>query len=344
MMRRRFWVSLGGSFIALALAGQPAFADNKSDAQARQEEGIKRYKAGDAEGARVAFAQAYAIYPSPKILWNLIVAEADSGKALQASRHIHVYMASKDPAITEEKKQVAGKKLEATRKTLGAVQVVAPAGAKVTVDGDSFPQTGYLEGDLIELEPGSHTVVMESGAQKKERAIVVKQGEVTRVAFEEPPPEPPPVAQVPVKPPPVEPPPEPPPDTGSSGGGLACPHSGACIGTTVALAVVGLAGGVGALVFNSSASSAVDDANKLTAPGGPCAAGSNACGSQLKDAEDKHSNRLTLARASLGVGIAGLAAAGVVFFVWPKSHKEPAAQLTPMVSPHTAGFGLTGRF
>src|SRR5207248_2240244 len=104
-------------------------------------------------------------------------------------------------------------------------------------------------------------------------------------------------------------PPNPPPSDTGTGGGLACPHSGACIGTTVALAVVGVAGGVGALVFNSSADSAVTDARNLTGPGGGCSGGSASpdCASRIKDLDDKHSSRLTLARVSLGVGIAGVA-------------------------------------
>jgi len=340
MQRLRY--SLTAASLACALLGYAPSshaADPRADAQVRQEEGIKRYNAGDMNGALSAFTQAYAIYPSPKILWNLVLTELELGRNLEAARNIHVYLVSTDPAATSQKKDAARQKLEDARKKLGSVKIEAPQGARLFIDGKAFP-TAYAADDVVELDAGGHTVAMETAAQRKERAVNVKVGEITRVTFAESAPEPapvPPPVVTPVAPPPPEPPPE-------RSGGLACPKSGACIGTTIGLAAIGIAGAVGAVIFNSSADNAKSDADEIR-NGASCGGNPGGCQQQLDDLKDKHSSRLTLSRISLGVGAASLVGAGVLFFVWPsKSHKEPSARLTPLVSPNTAGMGITGHF
>ncbi|WP_394841802.1 hypothetical protein LZC95_32590 [Pendulispora brunnea] len=340
---QRFRYSLTAASLACALLGYAPSshaADPRADAQVRQEEGIKRYNAGDMNGALSAFTQAYAIYPSPKILWNLILTELELGRNLEAARNIHVYLVSTDPAATAQKKDAARQKLEDARKKLGSVKIEAPQGARLFIDGKPFP-TAYAVDDVVELDGGGHTVAMETAAQRKERAVNVKVGEVTRVTFAESAPEPvaaPPPVIAPVAPPPPEPPPE-------KSGGLACPKSGACLATTIGLAAIGIAGGVGAVIFNSSADSAKKDADDLHGSNGSCTTGLGDCNGRLQTLKDDHSSRLTLSRISLGVGAASLVGAGVLFFVWPsKSNKEPSARITPLISPNTAGMGLTGRF
>jgi len=347
---RRLTCSLAAPLLACVLLGHSPdahAADPRADAQVRQEEGIKRYSAGDLNGALSAFTQAYAIYPSPKILWNLVVTELDLGKQLDAVRNLHLYLASTDPAITTQKRDAARTKLEDARKKLGGVQIEAPQGARVSIDGKPFPPA-YQPDDVVELESGSHSIVMETASQRKERAVSTKVGEVTRVAFDDtanaaanpaaPPvkPETPPPAHKDVEPPPSEP----------ERSGLACPHSGTCVGATIALTALGVVGAVGAIAFNAGASSAKTDADALHEGNGACN-GSNptACPGAVKDLDDRHSSRLTLSRVSLGVGAASLIGAGVVFFAWPsKSNKESSARLVPVVSPNTAGMGISGRF
>ena len=153
------------------------------DAQRRQLEGVDRMEAGDPHGARNAFAQAYALYPSsPKILWNLSLAEEDAGERERAARHLHVLMASKDPYMTETKKAAARKRLERVREKLGAISVTASPDARVTIDGLPVPE-GYAAGDSVEFEPGIHTVRMEAAGRKKETNVTVKAGETIRIRF-----------------------------------------------------------------------------------------------------------------------------------------------------------------
>ncbi|WP_394833438.1 hypothetical protein LVJ94_43725 [Pendulispora rubella] len=156
----------------------------RAEAEARQEEGVKRHTVGDVAGAWLAFKQAYTIYPSPKILWNLALSELDTGRNLDAARHLHTYAALKDPSVTQEKKKIASKRLAEARKKLGGILVEAAQGAKISVDEEPLPQ-GYEDGDLIELDPGHHVVVAELGPLRQERSIKVKLGKVTKVAMDE---------------------------------------------------------------------------------------------------------------------------------------------------------------
>ncbi|WP_394843901.1 hypothetical protein LZC95_43465 [Pendulispora brunnea] len=156
----------------------------RAEAEARQEEGVKRHTVGDVAGAWLAFKQAYTIYPSPKILWNLALSELDTGRNLDAARHLHTYAALKDPSVTQEKKKVASKRLAEARKKLGGILVEAAQGSKISVDEEPLPQ-GYEDGDLIELDPGHHVVVAELGTLRQERSIKVKLGKVTKVAMDD---------------------------------------------------------------------------------------------------------------------------------------------------------------
>src|SRR5215469_2914549 len=74
---------------AILAAAVPARADDvtSKEAQARFEEGLVRVKDGDFEGARVSFAQAYAVLKKADILWNLALAEQKSGHPVEAIGH-----------------------------------------------------------------------------------------------------------------------------------------------------------------------------------------------------------------------------------------------------------------
>ena len=72
----------------------------RADAEKRLEEGLQRYAKGDYEGARLAFAQAYAVLTSIDLLYNLMRSEVKSGHPLEALVHIHQML--RDPKATTE--------------------------------------------------------------------------------------------------------------------------------------------------------------------------------------------------------------------------------------------------
>ncbi|WP_394849747.1 hypothetical protein LZC95_20120 [Pendulispora brunnea] len=184
---KRIRISLTTVFLACALTASAVpcgAADPRIDAQKRQEEGIRRYNAGDMDGALSSFTQAYAIYPSAKILWNLFQTQLKVGRTLEATRNIHVYLASADPAATPERKTEARGKLENARKVLGLVKIQAPQGARLFIDGKPFP-VGYAINESVELDLGGHVVVAETAAQRIERAVNVRVGETVTVVLSE---------------------------------------------------------------------------------------------------------------------------------------------------------------
>ncbi|WP_394829684.1 hypothetical protein [Pendulispora albinea] len=333
---------IGASLVKLGTAHACEPGPKREAALARTEEALRlaNAKPPNNDGARIAIEQAYVLCPGPKVLWNLFVLEIRSGQYLSAARHIHTYLATNDPSVTEEKRTEArNKHLKSARENLGALEVHAPSGAVLSIDNAAYPE-GYSVEDIVELSPGTHTVVLELAGQRRERSVNVKVGEVSVVKFEDPRPIAAPVVQ-PVQGP-KEPEPEPRPVPRSSG--LGCTQSGACVATTIGLAAVGVAGLAGFGVFQISANNATKDAQGLEVPGGSCNGSTSAECARVRQLEDDHSSRLTLSRVSAAVGGASLIAAGVLFFAWPKPNKGPSAQLYPIVAPNAGGVGLSGRF
>ncbi len=88
-MRPAFICGALAAALALSLP-RTARADDsvlEREAQARFEEGVARVKAGNIEGARVSFAQAYTVLHKPTILWNLALAEEKTGHLVEALGH-----------------------------------------------------------------------------------------------------------------------------------------------------------------------------------------------------------------------------------------------------------------
>ena len=76
--RRRLATALALIAFTTLCAG----ADATSEAQKRFDEGKVLYRrAHDVDGARLKFAQAYALQPRPEVLWNLAICELEAGLA-----------------------------------------------------------------------------------------------------------------------------------------------------------------------------------------------------------------------------------------------------------------------
>jgi hypothetical protein len=127
------------SLILLALVAQatpsPASPDEKARAQVLLKEGAKLYEKGALAPALEKFNQAYAEYPSPKLLFNIGQASRDLGRLAEAMSAFERFLteATDAPAdmTTEAKKSVA--ELEGK---LGKLRIqCAKPGAEVSVDG-----------------------------------------------------------------------------------------------------------------------------------------------------------------------------------------------------------------
>jgi len=142
------------TFPTIALA-QPADDATTSMARARFKEGVEFYDKGDFEQARVSFLQAYALKKHPAVLLNLAWSCVKSGHALEAEKYFKQFL-SEGKEITDKQRADANDGLTQSHAKLGRIEIAAPAGTEVTVDGEKVGTTPLA--DPIAVEAGAHTV------------------------------------------------------------------------------------------------------------------------------------------------------------------------------------------
>ena len=198
-----FVVALLSSASTVALAG-----DNKAESDKLFGEGLQLFSQKDFNHARMKFAEAYSKYPSPNSLLNLARAEQLMGECVDAVMHYRAYIAlPENPRISSFDRGSATIKLNECLAKIGRVQVNAPRGAHVTVDGLARVWT---PGEPLDVPAGTHRIDIAFENLTKSRTTTPGEGEVTTVTWEEPAPPPPPPEVKAVEPPPPQPPPPPP--------------------------------------------------------------------------------------------------------------------------------------
>lgn len=342
-------------------------ADTK-EAKKLFEEGVALYKTGKYEEARVKFKAAYGLKKRPSIIINLANAEMQTKRPLDAAAHYREVLGMAD--AKPDDKEDAKNGLNEVRKQLAVIQIDAPAGSTVTVDGEAKGTTP-IEGG-IEVLPGAHTVVVKvAGKDITEKVSPNAGGSITVKANK---------AAEPVTPPPVTPPP-----TGTGGGGTEPPPAGTGGGTTepppgggtgpgtgtgggtvttpdthkpgffqslhwstYASAGVTVVGAIGWVVFYSSFSTHDDNAVKLqqayALKGDKCRTTDNVpCKTAGLDeiSQRDSAQKWMIASATLTVlGVAGT----VATYVLLRKKEAPAVSLTVAPTVGGASFSLAGTF
>lgn len=287
------------------------------DGRARFEEGVRLAQGGDHERARLKFVQAWALLKYSSVLFNLARAEQLSGHTVDALRHYRQFSKSSDPKITAAQRETAETNAAELASKLGQIEIEAPPGATVLVDGER------LDGALAEpvpVMPGTHVVEATAPGGKTKRASVeCAMGTTARVSL--------------VDPAPVEPAsPAPLPPVAPPASGDDRPHRSYLLPS--ALAVAGLAGiGVG-IGFSLASHSAKTDADNLGKPLICVDRGAAACTSYV-DAHDRVHTDATVAWVGYIAGGVLLAGAVGTFVFWPK-RKTTAMRVVPIVGPGTA--------
>jgi hypothetical protein len=162
--RKRFRHWLARLAIWAILANHSAFAqpapspEEVQQAQARWKEGKAFFDAGNFEAARVAFRQAYTIFPHPAFLQNLGEAELRSARYVEAARHLAQYLnlsTSGSPAQRDGAKSSLKKAAE----KLGSLVIEANVDdSEIRVDDEVVGRTP-LGALAWYVEPGRHVVV-----------------------------------------------------------------------------------------------------------------------------------------------------------------------------------------
>jgi hypothetical protein len=343
-MRRARWGILAGTLVALAAS--PARADDKAtrDAQARFVEGIARVKKGDFEAARLSFTEAYSVLRKPEILWNLALSEEKSGHVVEALGHFKEL--GREGAAADDREK-AKKHIETLMAQTGHLEVVAPSGAKVEVDGAPAGVTPLAE--AVDVVPGKHHVV----AGAKSTDAEVRAGEVEHVSFtvveSGGTPAPPPTVTPPVSPPssPSREPatgPQPVAHEPSHGDESSAPMARTV--TVISLGTLAVAGGVLGVVLGASSQSSANTAASLRGSDPTACTGiqpANFCG-QLKNAVNAENSDHTLSVVFYGAGAVLAAGAVVTWLVWPTQPRSASARVVPILAPSGAGLGIVGSF
>ncbi len=297
----------------------PAHADDATmqEAETRFKEGLDLADAGQHEPARLKFRQAYSLYKSASILFNLARAEQLTGRNAEAVVHYKLFLKSPpSPKTTEEQRNEAKKFIAELQPKVGQLVIDVPPGTKIKVDGTEV-ELGPPEN--VDVPPGKHTIeaVFTDGTIKGEE-IECPAGRVVTVTIT--------LNGGTTTPPP---PPE------EKGGW----PTGKVI-TVAGLGVIAVTGGVLGVVFWQGAQGNVDDAKTLL--GGESCKGlvgvpecDRARG--LKDDRDSAQTLSTVMFVGGGVALAGAAAA---WLLWPNSKTA----VTPTVGRDSVSLGLSGSF
>lgn len=304
----------------------------EDEARARFHEGVALADAGDHEAARLKFNQAWALFKSPIVLYNLALAEQLSGHPVEALEHYRLFGKMTDPKITDVQRQRAAESIADLSKTVGQIEIEAPPGARVSVDGKPV-EVGEAP---VPVTPGKH--VVEALVDGKVRSVTVEcgAGNVTRARLLDEPPPP-----SPAPPPAVNDTPE------DRGPGFWT--TGRIIGAGIAGAGA-VAIGLG-VTFHLGAASSADEAAAIRAQFPPesrdhhCSSAPNdpRC-NQLRSAIDDQRSQENLRTGFLVAGGAALVGGAVLFVVSSPRESRRGMVVLPVASSREAGLSLVGRF
>lgn len=314
------------SFSTTALAQQDAAL---TEAQARFKEGLELADSNDHEAARLKFQQAWSVYKSPAVLYNLARSEQLTGHDIEAFEHFREFLKSPpDPKVTEAHKKKAQENVGELTKKLAQVDVEAPPTARVTVDGKVATDAVR---EPVPVAPGRHVIEATLEGRIKSITVECAAGNVTKAKIEF--------------------------ETTPSGGGGAGPgftepppaggDDRSSSARYVVPAIIGVAGlaslGVG-IGFGLASQSAKDEEDALRKPGACTVTTSPDC----QALDEKRSDVTTKGTVST-IGYVGggvlLAAAAITYIVWPSS-KKSGSRITfaPVASANGGMLHLGGSF
>jgi flagellar basal body-associated protein FliL len=152
-----------------------------SMARARFKEGVEFYDKFQYEQARAAFLQAYALKKHPTVLLNLAWSCLKSGHSLEAERYFKQFLSeSKD--ITDKQRADANDGMNQAHGKIGRIEVSAPAGTEITIDGDRVGSAPLAES--VAVEPGAHTLTFKGPDSATEtQSVTVLGGEKAVARF-----------------------------------------------------------------------------------------------------------------------------------------------------------------
>jgi len=293
-------------------------APTKEDPDALVVRGVERYKHEDYEGARVAFARAFELSPKTALLFNLALAEGQSGHAVDAVKHFRSYLGATD-ADPGKADVIRTKWLTRAEAESCLLRIEAAPGTLILVDAELIGTTPLAS--TVPVPAGDHRVEARRGSILLANVVRAETGVVTPVSFTVPDEKAsaPPPATVEIAPHRIVDP----------------PASEASTAKVVTVASVGgaavLAGGI-AVLFAISSNGDADRGGETSAQlssNSACAASPQPplCSELRRELDSAHYHR----DLAYGFGIAAgtlLAADALLFIFWPRATSAVVATPT----------------
>jgi hypothetical protein len=189
------------SLLAQAQA-QPTDLEGKARAQALLKEGSQYYQQGAFTAALQKFEQAYAVFPSPKLLFNIGKTDRELGRPVDAIDAFEKFLAQATDATPEQQAEARGLVEELSGKIGKLLIDCTLAGAEISVDGKFLGRAPLP--DLVRVMPGNHQVTaVHPSAMPDVKNVTVAAGTVETVVMRPQatvgaaPPLPPPAAPMP---------------------------------------------------------------------------------------------------------------------------------------------------
>jgi hypothetical protein len=134
-------------------------------------------QAGRLKAALSKVQEAYAILPTPTLLWPLADLHARNGEPVEALRALSRYRREMTPSEMEPGQQLADvDRLEAQLRTqLAHVRIAVPSKTQVQLDGQ--PVDGAARGERVAINPGSHRLLLVSEQGRSEKRFDIQPGE-----------------------------------------------------------------------------------------------------------------------------------------------------------------------
>jgi hypothetical protein len=173
---------------ALVLArAAPAHADSpapaKSEAAERFDRAIRLVDAGDLSGGLAEFQRAYALAPSPVVLYDLGLVSAELQRPVEAARALEKAL-SDASALKPEERERARKTLAEQGEKIGRIELIASI-KEGSVEVDNIEVAKLPLPGPLEVSSGPHVVgVISSGYAPARREVVVAGKETVKASLE----------------------------------------------------------------------------------------------------------------------------------------------------------------
>jgi hypothetical protein len=165
----------------LAAAPRPALADERSDAAQLVREGVALMQEGRNMAALERFDQAYARLPSPKILFNVGLAQKKLGRSAEAHRTFSKVLREAGADMPPQLLENAREQLKELEPLVSRLRVtVNQAGAQIEIDGQAIGASPLP--DAVVVAPGPHVlVVSKEGFGRQQQTVKLETAETQAV-------------------------------------------------------------------------------------------------------------------------------------------------------------------